>query len=145
MGRRGEWGTRPGRESDLASVLALWREAGSRPSGTDDDGALRLLIERDPDALLIAEADGEVVGSLIVGWDGWRAGFYRLAVRPDRRRRGIALALVREGERRLRELGAVRLTAIVATEDEEAVALWEAAGYRHQPEVGRFVRMLDRG
>jgi ribosomal protein S18 acetylase RimI-like enzyme len=38
---------------------------------------------------------------------------------------GIALALVRTGEERLKALGATRLTAIVADNEYAAVALWE--------------------
>ena len=101
------------------------------------------LVERDADSLLLAEAGGRIVGSLIVAWDGWRGSFYRLAVHPDWRRRGIATALIRAGEDRLRALGAVRLTAIVASEEHAAMTLWQAAGYERQVDVSRFVRVLS--
>lgn len=109
---------------------------------TDHQAAISTLMHRDPEALLVAEAAGAVVGSLIAAWDGWRGSFYRLAVQPDWRRRGVATDLVRKGEERLEALGAVRLSAIVADEESAAVALWEAAGYVRQPDTGRFVRML---
>jgi len=44
----------------------------------------------------------------------------------------------------LRRLGAVRLTAIVASEDREAIGLWRSAGYERQPGTNRFVRMQAR-
>lgn len=69
-----------------------------------------------------------MIGSLIAAWDGWRGSFYRLAVHPDHRRRGIGTALLREGERRLRARGAVRLTAILAGADPVAAGFWEAVG-----------------
>jgi ribosomal protein S18 acetylase RimI-like enzyme len=123
-------------------VLGLWRAAEAQPSATDDEESLGLLLRRDPESLLLAEVDGELAGSLIAAWDGWRGSFYRLAVHPARRRQGIATALVRAGEERLRELGATRLTAIVASEDREAMALWSSVGYESQPGRSRFVRML---
>ena len=58
-------------------------------------------------------------------------------------RAGIATALVRAGEERLRGLGAVRLTAIVVEGDAAAAGLWEAVGYEAQAERLRFIRMLD--
>jgi ribosomal protein S18 acetylase RimI-like enzyme len=67
---------------------------------------------------------------------------YRLAVLPEHRREGIASALVREGERRLRERGARRLSAIVLVEDPGAVAFWEQAGYVFQSEAGRFTKVV---
>jgi ribosomal protein S18 acetylase RimI-like enzyme len=134
---------RPGSEADVPSVLALWHAAESLPSATDTEDALHLLLRRDPESLLVAQVGEEIIGSLIVAWDGWRGSFYRLAVHPNWRRQGIATALVRVGEERLRALGAIRLTAIVASEERVAMSLWAAAGYERQPDQSRFVRMLS--
>jgi ribosomal protein S18 acetylase RimI-like enzyme len=133
---------RPGRPEEVPVVLGLWRAAGSVPGVSDDPVSLERLLETSADALLVAEADGRVVGTIIAGWDGWRANFYRLAVLPSARRRGIALQLVNEAERRLAAKGARRLSAIVMSEHDPAVALWLAAGYTHDTRVGRYVRTL---
>jgi ribosomal protein S18 acetylase RimI-like enzyme len=139
----GAWTIRCASETNIAAVLALWRQTGGPASATDDEEALRTLLEHDQDALLIAEASNELIGSLIAGWDGWRGSFYRLAVDSDRRRQGIATALVRAGEERLRGLGARRLTAIVRSDEDDAIALWSAVGYTQQTERTRFIRMLE--
>jgi ribosomal protein S18 acetylase RimI-like enzyme len=67
--------------------------------------------------------------------------FYRLAVLPAWRRRGIALQLVREGEALLRAAGAKRLAAIALVDHEDAVGFWEAAGFERQVEAGRFTKL----
>jgi ribosomal protein S18 acetylase RimI-like enzyme len=136
-----EWTIRSAAEGDIPPVLGLWKAAGGPPSVSDTHEGLARLLAADRAALLIAELNGLVVGSLIAAWDGWRGSFYRLAVRPDQRRRGISTALLREGERRLRELGAVRLTAIVADDEPAAVSFWVAAGYERQRDRVRFVRL----
>lgn len=138
-----DWRIRPGNEEDIASLRDLWRAAEGPPSPTDGEEPLRLLLRHDPGALIVAEADGMPIGSLIAAWDGWRGSFYRLAVDPAWRRRGIATALVRRGEERLAGLGAVRLTAIAVGSDRAATGLWTAAGYERQSDRGRFVRMLS--
>jgi len=130
-------------EQDLDSVLCLWDQAGSLPSVTDTREGLLALLGADDQALLLAESQGMVVGSLIAAWDGWRGSFYRLAVHPDWRRRGIATKLLREGERRLQAQGAVRLTAIVAEDDALAMGFWGAVGYARQLARARFVRVVD--
>ena len=128
--------------ADIDAVLELWRRAEASASPTESVADLRELLERDAEALLVAEVDREIVGSLIVGWDGWRGTFYRLAVDPGRRRQGLATALVRAGEERLHALGARRLNAIVESEEPDAMAFWAAAGYELQAARSRFVENL---
>jgi ribosomal protein S18 acetylase RimI-like enzyme len=127
---------------DAGAVLRLWREADTVASSTDDPSALRVLIGRDGDALLIADVDGSPVGTVIVGWDGWRANLYRLAVVPSWRRRGIGTALVRAGEERLRGLGARRAAAVVVSEHDHAASFWQTVGYELDERVGRYAKML---
>jgi ribosomal protein S18 acetylase RimI-like enzyme len=133
---------RPGRREEIPDVLGLWREAGSVPSVSDDPASLERLLETSKDALLVAETDGRVMGTIIAGWDGWRANVYRLAVLPPARRQGIALRLVADAEPRLATKGARRLSAIVMSAHDPAVVLWLAAGYTHDTRVGRYVRTL---
>lgn len=135
-----EWSLRSARERDIPGMLALWSAAGSVPTVTDDHDSLAALLSFDPEAIVVAELDGALVGSLIAGWDGWRGTFYRLAVRSDHRRRGLATALVGEGEGRLRRRGAVRLNAIVAPGEGAAMRFWEAAGYIPKHGQLRYVR-----
>jgi ribosomal protein S18 acetylase RimI-like enzyme len=100
------------------------------------------VIEHPTATLLLALDGGEVVGSLVAAFDGWRGNMYRLAVRPDARRRGVAQALVGAGHERLRAFGARRVTALVDAEEVAATALWRAAGYEHDPVHGRLVRNI---
>lgn len=136
------WTIRRAVETDITAILALWRSAGAHPTVTDTHAALELLLESDPGSLLLAEAGAEPIGTLIAAWDGWRGSFYRLAVEPRWRRRGVATALIRAGEERLCTLGATRLTAIATDDEPIAPSLWQAVGYQRQSNRSRFVRMV---
>ena len=126
----------------LAAVLAVWAEADAEPTVTDDEAALQTLLRHDGGALLLA-VDGErLVGTLIVGWDGWRGSFYRLAVLPGWRRKGVARRLVAEGEADLARRGARRLAVFAVESDPGAVTFWEAVGYEAQPDRRRLVKNL---
>ena len=134
---------RPGRGTDVPAVLTLWVAAGARPTSTDDRSSLMALLGRDPEALLVAEIDGRMAGTLIATWDGWRGSMYRLAVLPDVRRRGIAALLVGQAEARLRALGCRRVQALVVGDDEGAGAFWTAVDYSPDA-LRRHVHTLSR-
>jgi ribosomal protein S18 acetylase RimI-like enzyme len=93
---------------DVPAVLALWSQSRSgHASVADGRGDAERLVEHFPESLLVAEADGEIVG-----------------------------------EESLRRRGAVRVTALVAFEDEIAGGFWDAAGYPPDPAIGRRVKNL---
>jgi ribosomal protein S18 acetylase RimI-like enzyme len=128
---------------DVSAVLDLWALARSAHATTiDHPRDVQRLVTEQPGSLLIADVGSAVVGVLIAAWDGWRGNLYRLAVRPDHRRRGIAIQLVEAGEDYLRTLGARRITALVAHDDATATAFWTAARYPLNAEIGRRVRNL---
>jgi ribosomal protein S18 acetylase RimI-like enzyme len=133
---------RRGQPEEADAVLELWRQAGATPSATDTVDDVRRVMTAGTACLLVAEVDGQVVGSIIGAFDGWRGNLYRLAVHPDHRRRGIARALVVEVERWLREQGAKRITALVESDHSDALGFWEAAGYALDPRMCRYVRAL---
>lgn len=133
---------RPARPTDIDAVLALWAQADAEPTVTDDRASLHRLLAHDGSALLVAEHDGQVAGTLIAAWDGWRGSMWRLAVRTDNRRQGIARALVAAGERRLRALGATRIATFVVTTDDAPGSFWAACGYEAQTQRRRFVKNL---
>jgi ribosomal protein S18 acetylase RimI-like enzyme len=134
---------RAAQPAEAPAILDLWQGSRSTHATTPDriEDVHRLLAET-PGSLLVADADGALVGALIAAWDGWRGNMYRLVVLWEHRRRGVGLALVRAGEEHLRRQGAYRITALVAHEDEIASAFWKSAGYPRDRQIGRRVRNL---
>ena len=129
--------------ADVDGLLGLWREAaenGGRAPDTRE--AVTALLGRDPDAVIMAEQDGELVGSVIAGWDGWRCHLYRLAVRPAWRRRGVGSALLQAAEDRFKAVGAARADAMVLDDNDLGQSLWRASGYRRQDDWRRWVKGL---
>jgi ribosomal protein S18 acetylase RimI-like enzyme len=120
-------------------VLELWREGGGPPTPTDRSEALERLFADDPDALVVADVDGEIVGSIIAGWDGWRGSIYRLAVSPAHRRRGIATMLVEHAVAALRARGCARIGALVEIDNDHGMRFWSAApGFHRETGQTRF-------
>ncbi|MBX7465083.1 GNAT family N-acetyltransferase [Streptomyces sp. NPDC048491] len=127
---------------DLDAVLAFWKTAAEGTSISDDRAGVERLVARDPDALILAELDGELAGTVIAGFDGWRCHLYRLAVHPDRRRNGIGRALLAAAEDRFTALGGRRADAMVLVRNERAQHAWAAAGYKAEEQWRRWVKPL---
>ncbi|MFJ8537922.1 GNAT family N-acetyltransferase [Streptomyces sp. NPDC093591] len=133
---------RPATAADLDTVLAFWKTAAEGTSISDDRDGVERLVDRDPEALILAELDGELVGTVIAGFDGWRCHLYRLAVHPERRRRGIGSALLTAADERFVRLGGRRGDAMVLQRNETAHHAWRAAGYTPQEQWRRWVKQL---
>jgi ribosomal protein S18 acetylase RimI-like enzyme len=134
---------RPATVDDVDAVLELWAvgaENADRP--TDSATDVERLLERDPAALVLAVDGDEVVGTVIVGWDGWRCHLYRLAVHPSHRRRGIGRTLLEHAESRFAGAGGKRADAMVLDDNELGAMIWTDAGYARQPEWSRWVKPL---
>ncbi|MEU6981032.1 MULTISPECIES: GNAT family N-acetyltransferase [unclassified Streptomyces] len=128
--------------ADLDAVLAFWKTAAEGTSISDDRAGVARLVERDPEALLLAERGGELAGTVIAGFDGWRCHLYRLAVHPDHRRRGVGGALLAAAEERFVRLGGRRADAMVLDQNERGQAAWRAAEYGPQEQWTRWVKPL---
>ncbi|TQJ47503.1 GNAT family N-acetyltransferase [Streptomyces sp. NBC_00080] len=128
---------------DLDTVLAFWKTSAEGTSISDDRSGVERLVARDPGALILAERDGELAGTVIAGFDGWRCHLYRLAVHPDQRRQGIGSALLAAAEERFVRLGGRRGDAMVLTRNETAHHAWRAAGYAPEEKWRRWVKPLS--
>ena len=135
---------RDARPNEVDAVLDLWDlayEATTRRSLQQDIPAL---LSHGPMArLLLAEIEDRIVGSLIVTFGGWRGNMYRLAVRPDHQRRGIARRLVADAHVWLGGLGCRRITALVEGNHDYATSFWESVGYVHDEDMWRYSKDFD--
>ena len=133
---------RPCRTADVSAVLDLWTRAGAAPSVTDRPAAVRRRLKRDGQLFLLAWDGSRLVGSVMAGWDGWRATMARLAVDPAFRRMRVARLLVARAEKQLRAAGAERIGGIVLRSNRAGRRFWSTAGYLPERGVMRYVKNL---
>jgi len=115
---------------DYPVVHILWQRGDLWMRPSDGPQATLLKLTRDPDLFLVARnAGGRVVGTVMGGWDGRRAYVYHLAVLPERRRQGIADALMDELEGRFRRLGAPKAKTQILMDNEASRVFFARRGY----------------
>ncbi len=135
---------RPCRVKDVAEVIRFWNEFGAAHSLKDEPAAVRRRLKRDRRLFVLAWDDGRLVGTIMAGWDGWRASMARLAVDLRYRRIGLARSLVERVEWEFRSLGARRIGAIVLKKNRGGRSFWSNAGYELDREDVRYVKDLSR-
>ena len=106
---------------------------------TDDLEQVRRVVVNPAAVLQLAEAENEIVGTLLGTFDGWRGNMYRLVVHPAWRRQGIARQLVKRIEHFFAECGARRVTVLIEVDRPWAVAFWAAVGYPRDDRIVRHV------
>lgn len=135
---------RPCRAKDVAEVIKFWNEFGAAHSLKDEPAAVRRRLKRDRRLFVLAWDGGQLVGTIMAGWDGWRASMARLAVDPRYRRIALAREMVERVERELRSLGARRIGAVVLKNNRGGRAFWSRTGYELDREDVRYVKDLSR-
>jgi ribosomal protein S18 acetylase RimI-like enzyme len=129
--------------ADTDAILTFWKTSRAEVSATDTPEHVHRVIEHPGARFVVAVEDGQIVGSVIGAFDGWRGNIYRLVVHPDYRRRGIARSLVREVERVFAEWGVTRVAALVARDRDLAKKFWAAVGYVPDRRMRRQVKSIE--
>lgn len=125
-------------------VRRLWENAGSgiQLRRSDEPQEIEKKIHRDPDLFLVAEAEGELVGTVMGGFDGRRGMVYHLAVIEQFRQQGIGEMLMDELERRLRAKGCIRCYLLVTTDNDSAILFYEKRGWSRMDHIHTYGKDL---
>ncbi len=79
--------------------------------------------------IYLAYTGGEVAGKVHVQMTGNVGGIYGLGVLPEFRGRGLGRAILLEGVKKLKEMGAEEIMLQVVTENANALHLYESCGF----------------
>ena len=86
--------------------------------------------------ILVAEDPaGEVIGTVMAGYDGHRGWLYAVAVAPAGRRRGTGAALVERACDCLRELGCNKVNLQIRAGNEAVTEFYRSLGFAVEPRV----------
>jgi ribosomal protein S18 acetylase RimI-like enzyme len=115
---------------DYEAVYTLWENAvsGIHLRRSDEKKEIAKKLHRDPDLFLVAEEAGQIVGTVMGGFDGRRGMMYHMAVAQPYRRRGVGTALMEALEYKFKEKGCIRYYLLVAKDNLEAVNFYQERG-----------------
>jgi ribosomal protein S18 acetylase RimI-like enzyme len=130
--------------ADYEQVYRLWTaiEKGVHVGRSDTLSEIEKKLSRDRDLFLVAESNGNIIGSVIGGFDGRRGIIYHLAVAVSHRGNGIGSRLMDEVESRLRAKGCLKSYLLVTADNPEAEAYYQRRGWKHMDDIRLYGKEL---
>jgi ribosomal protein S18 acetylase RimI-like enzyme len=132
----------PASTADRDPVIALWHTSGLTRPWNDPNTDFDLALANPTSTILLARDDSDLIGTVIVGFDGHRGWIYYLASDPQRRGEGIGRSLMAAAEEWLRELGCPKIQLMVRSDNSAAQGFYAALDYEVQ-DVVTIGRRLD--
>ena len=116
--------------TDRDPLLKLWRACDLTRPWNDPEDDIRQCLANASSALLIAERDRCLCGSVMLGCDGHRGWVYYLAVDPDCRHQGVGRALMAQAEIWMRERDVPKIQAMIRSDNLAVRGFYGRLDYR---------------
>ncbi len=129
-------------ESDEDNVVRLWREVfPDAPAWNDPTSVIAHKLKVQRELFFVPVEDGEVVGTALGGYDGFRGWVYAVAVSPRHRRKGVGTALMLRVESGLKDAGCPKLNLQVRGTNRAATGFYHKLGYSVEDRVSMGKRL----
>lgn len=130
---------------DYEGVKRLWETISGFGIRTIDDSkeGVERFITRNPNTCIVAEHDGEIVGTILGGHDGRSACFYHVCVRKELRRQGIGKAMAVAAMRALQEEKINTVSLVAFKHNEAGNQFWHKVGWKLREDLNTYDFVLN--
>ena len=131
---------------DDQGVHDLWMTIKGFAIRSIDDSreGVERFLKRNPATSVVAEENGEIVGSILCGHDGRRGCLYHVCVREDCRMRGIGKSMVVRCMEELEKEKISKVSLIAFTENDIGNAFWKEIGWTKREDLNYYDFVLNR-
>ncbi len=133
---------RPFAEKDRADVITLWQQTGLSVPQNDPGKDIDRKMQVNPELFLIGDIEGEVIGTVMAGYEGHRGWINYLAVKPSQQRNGYGRKLMEAAEKLLHEKGCPKINLQVRRTNTDVINFYFAMGYGDDNVVGLGKRLI---
>jgi ribosomal protein S18 acetylase RimI-like enzyme len=121
---------------DEAAVVNLWQACGLVTSYNDPAVDFRFALAKTSSDILVGlDAEGRIVGSVMVGHDGHRGWIYYVASSPGHRKKGIGRKMVEAAEKWLKDRSVFKVMLLVRETNAQVVDFYRHIGFEAVPRV----------
>ena len=133
--------------ADTDAVISLWMRCGlTRPwndPGKDIQRKTDELSRGGTGWFWVVETGYQIVGVVMVGYDGHRGSVNYLAVDPDSQTQGIGRLMMRQAEVELIAVGCPKINLLVRADNKDVLKFYDQLGYGVDTVTALSYRLID--
>jgi ribosomal protein S18 acetylase RimI-like enzyme len=126
---------------DQAAVIDLWRACDLIVPWNDPVKDIARKSKVGADLFLVGESGGEIIATVMGGYEGHRGWINYLAVAPKHQSRGYARKIMQIVEQRIKQKGCPKINLMIRATNRQATAFYEAMGYITETSIGLGKRL----
>jgi ribosomal protein S18 acetylase RimI-like enzyme len=123
------------------SLINLWDKCGLIVPQNDPVEDIQKKLDFQPELFFVALLDNQVIGSVMVGYEGHRGWMNYLAVLPTFQKRGFGRKLVEQAISELRKLGCLKLNLQVRKSNTEVVEFYRHLGFKEEKRISMGMKL----
>jgi ribosomal protein S18 acetylase RimI-like enzyme len=133
--------------NDTDAIVELWRGVfpeyfdPTKPQRAPGPSIERKLAFDDGLFWLAANEGGEIIGTVMAGYDGHRGWIYSIGVHQSAQGSGLAQDLLAHAERALQARGCIKVNLQVGAGNARALAFYEKSGYANDDVISLGKRL----
>jgi len=133
---------RPYKNQDQDDVIQLWQDCALVTPHNNSANDIERKLGVDPDLFLVGVLAGELVATVMGGYEGHRGWINYLAVKPSQRRKGLGAKMMQTVETLLESKGCPKINLQVRKSNTDALAFYASLGYGDDNVIGLGKRLL---
>lgn len=116
--------------ADTESIISIWEEAKLTRSWNNPNDDIKNALTTPTSTILLLCDERQIVGTVMVGYDGHRGWIYYLAVRSEFQKKGYGKQLVQEAEKWLKSKNVPKVNLMIRNSNEAVKSFYEACEYK---------------
>jgi ribosomal protein S18 acetylase RimI-like enzyme len=117
-------------QTDKEQVIALWKEVfNPKKPHNNPETAINIKVKHNDNLFFVAEKDNQIIGTILVGFDGHRGWIYSLAVLQKFRSKGIGKSLVEKAVEELKKLGCLKVNLQINGDNATVLDFYKKSGF----------------
>ena len=126
------------------AVIKLWEKCGLLVPQNDPVEDIQRKLDFQPELFFIALLDGQLIGSVMVGYEGHRGWLNYLAVLPSCQKRGYGKKLVNKAIVELEKIGCLKLNLQVRKSNTPVIEFYKHLGFEGEERISLGMRLRKR-